>query len=187
MDEIEAAKQQQPASEIATEPAQAPLATPEIVGHGDDQALTELHPNYKSALRVEATLTSIPFIIGAFVIEQADIFPTGVVMIPVALIALAFIIRLPSRRFQARGYAMSTDRLRVARGILFRHDTVVPFGRVQHIDVNQGPLERFFGISTLTLHTAGSHNASVKLPGLGEQLARDMREEIRSHIKREAL
>lgn len=82
---------------------------------------------------------------------------------------------------------MSTDRLRVVRGILFRHDTVVPFGRVQHIDVNQGPVDRFFGIATLTLHTAGSHNASVHLPGLGELLARDMREEIRSHIKREAL
>ncbi len=108
-------------------------------------------------------------------------------MAPVALLALAFIIRLPSRRFYARGYAMSTDRLRVVRGLLFRHDTVVPFGRVQHIDVNQGPIDRFFGIATLTLHTAGSHNASVNLPGLGEQLARDMREEIRSHIKREAL
>ena len=48
-------------------------------------------------------------------------------------------------------------------------------------------IERFFSIATLTLHTAGTHNASVKLPGLGEQLARDMREEIRSHIKRESL
>ena len=108
-------------------------------------------------------------------------------MAPVALIVLILILRLPQRRFHARGYAMSTDRLRVVRGLLFRHDTVVPFGRVQHIDVNQGPIERFFGIATLTLHTAGSHNASVNLPGLEEQLARDMREEIRSHIKREAL
>ena len=173
----------------AAPPAAAPTPeqTPVVDSHGDDQSLTELHPNYKSALRVEATITSIPFIIGALVLEAQAILPQALIIIPVALIALAFIIRLPSRRFQARGYAMSTDRLRVVRGILFRHDTVVPFGRVQHIDVNQGPIERFFGIATLTLHTAGSHNASVHLPGLGEPLARDMREEIRSHIKREAL
>jgi membrane protein YdbS with pleckstrin-like domain len=168
---------------VAPEPDQTPV----VEGHGDDQALTELHPNYKSALRVQATLTSIPFIVAAFVLEGQAILPTASIMIPVVLIALAFIIRLPSRRFYARGYAMSTDRLRVVRGILFRHDTVVPFGRVQHIDVNQGPIDRFFGIATLTLHTAGSHNASVLLPGLGEPLARDMREEIRSHIKRESL
>jgi membrane protein YdbS with pleckstrin-like domain len=75
----------------------------------------------------------------------------------------------------------------VVRGLLFRSDTVVPFGRVQHIDVHQGPLDRFFGIATLTLHTAGNHNASVSLPGLGEPLAREMREEIRAHIRRETL
>ena len=183
MDQETPAEQQQSAQEAESQPA----SSPEVVGHGDDQPLTELHPNYKSALRVEATLTAIPFIVGAFVLEGQAILPTASIMIPVVLIALAFIIRLPSRRFHARGYALSADRLRMVRGILFRHDTVVPFGRVQHIDVNQGPIERFFGISTLTLHTAGSHNASVRLPGLGEALARDMREEIRSHIKREAL
>ena len=43
------------------------------------------------------------------------------------------------------------------------------------------------GIATLTLHTAGNHNASVSLPGLGEALAREMREEIRAHIRRETM
>ena len=70
---------------------------------------------------------------------------------------------------------------------MFRSDTVVPFSRVQHIDVGQGPLERTFGIATLTLHTAGNHNASVALPGLGEPLAREMREAIRAHIRRDSL
>lgn len=152
-----------------------------------EEALTPLHPNHVSALRVEATLVSIPFLIGALVLETSAILPPAVIITPVAIAALLLILRLPLRRHHARGYVMSDDRLRVVRGLLFRHDTVVPFGRVQHIDVNQGPIERSFGIATLTLHTAGTHNASVNLPGLGEQLARDMREEIRSHIKREAL
>lgn len=153
----------------------------------DDAELTELHPNYKSALRLQAIITSIPFLIGALAIEGAEILPKAVVVVPVALIALVFIIRLPARRFAARGYNISADRLRVVRGILFRSDTVVPFGRVQHIDVDQGPIERFFGLGTLTLHTAGSHNASVHLPGLEHNLATEMREEIRAHIKRESM
>jgi len=153
----------------------------------DDQALTRLHPNHLSALRVEATLVSIPFLIGALVLESAAVLPPAFIIVPVTLIALALILRLPLRRHHARGYVMSDDRLRVVRGLLFRHDTVVPFGRVQHIDVSQGPIERFFGLATLTVHTAGTHNASVSLPGLGEPLARDMREDIRSHIKRETI
>ncbi|KPF63659.1 PH domain-containing protein [Porphyrobacter sp. AAP60] len=166
----------------------APSATGPL---DDDEALTKLHPNYAHALRLRTTFTAIPFLIGALVLETAlrdqALFPPGVIAGPVLLIALALIIRIPSRRYHARGYQISADRLRVVRGILFRSDTVVPFGRVQHIDVHQGPLDRFFGIATLTLHTAGNHNSSVALPGLGEPLAREMREDIRAHIRRESM
>lgn len=159
----------------------------------DDTELTKLHPNYKKMLRLRAALTSIPFLIGALFVELFLVddpswpIPPYVVIAVVVVVALAFIIRVPSRRFAARGYQVSADRLRVVRGIWWRYDTVVPFGRVQHIDVDQSPLERYFGIATMTLHTAGSHNASVQLPGLELQLANDMREEIRAHIKRETM
>ncbi|MFN4020416.1 MAG: PH domain-containing protein [Erythrobacter sp.] len=172
-----------PGLDLAVTPAAAPL--------DDDGELTRLHPGYTRALRVQAALLSIPFLAGALVLEagirDAGVVPPGVIAGPVLLIALACIIRVPARRYNARGYQMSADRLRVVRGLLFRSDTVVPFGRVQHIDVDQGPLERFFGIATLTLHTAGNHNASVSLPGLGETLAREMREEIRAHIRRDSM
>ena len=82
---------------------------------------------------------------------------------------------------------MGSDRLRVVRGLVFRSDTVVPFGRVQHIDVSQGPVERAYGLGTLVLHTAGNHNASVSLSGLAHADAMAMREEIRAHVKRETL
>jgi membrane protein YdbS with pleckstrin-like domain len=157
----------------------------------DDGALTRLHPAYTHMLRVQAALVAIPFLIAALVAEtvlrEAALFPPGVIAGPVLLIALALVIRVPTRRYNARGYQISADRLRVVRGLLWRSDTVVPFGRVQHIDVDQGPLERFFGIATMTLHTAGNHNASIALPGLGEELAREMREEIRAHIRRESM
>jgi hypothetical protein len=166
-------------------PALAPAPT------GDDDALTKVHPNYAHALRVGTVLTAIPFLVGALVAETAlrgaGLLPQGVVAGTVLLVALAFVIRVPATRYNARGYQLGADRLRVVRGVLFRSDTVVPFGRVQHIDVNQGPIERFFGIATLTLHTAGNHNASVALPGLGEDLAREMRETVRAHIRRETL
>jgi uncharacterized protein len=157
----------------------------------EDGELTKLHPNYAHALRVQTALMAVPPLIAALVTEASlrklDILPPGAIAGTVLLIAIALIIRIPSRRYGARGYQISADRLRVVRGLLFRYDTVVPFSRVQHIDVNQGPLERFFGIATLTLHTAGNHNASVALPGLGEPLAREMRETIRAHIRRDSL
>ncbi|NCP13793.1 MAG: PH domain-containing protein [Sphingomonadales bacterium] len=177
---------------LAAAPASGPNADAAL---SENEALTKLHPNYAHALRVQTTLMAIPVLFGALILELALRdgasaalgLPTGIIAGTALVIALALIIRVPARRYNARGYQISDDRLRVVRGLLFRSDTVVPFGRVQHIDVAQGPLERFFGIATLTVHTAGNHNASVALPGLGELLAREMRETIRAHIRRETV
>lgn len=153
----------------------------------DADALTPLHPNYVKVVRLGTMLLALPFVVGALILEFADKVPRGSFLVPVLLLALFLIVRAPLRRYQARGYQMGADRLRVVRGLLFRSDTVVPFGRVQHIDVHQGPIERGYGLATLVLHTAGNHNASVSLPGLAHGDAMAMREDIRAHVKRETL
>ncbi|MCP5395594.1 MAG: PH domain-containing protein [Sphingomonadaceae bacterium] len=153
----------------------------------DDEELTPLHPNHVKVLRVVTALATLPFVIVALVLEvRAFLFP-GAFMVPVVLAALYVVLRIPLRRYHARGYQMGEDRLRVVKGLLFRSDTVVPFGRVQHIDVDQGPLERAYGLATLTVHTAGTHNASVTLPGLANETAMEMREAIRAHIRRDTM
>jgi len=153
----------------------------------DGDALTPLHPNYVKVVRLGTLLLVLPFVIGALALEFAGVLSRGAFIAPILLLALYLIVRTPLRRYHARGYQMGTDRLRVVRGLIFRSDTVVPFGRVQHIDVHQGPVERGYGLATLVLHTAGNHNASVSLPGLGHDDALAMREDIRAHVKRETL
>ena len=153
----------------------------------DGEALTPLHPNYVKVVRLGTLLFVLPPIVVALILELNGSLPRGVFLVPVLLLALYLIIRAPLRRYHARGYQMGADRLRVVRGLIFRSDTVVPFGRVQHIDVHQGPVERGYGLATLVLHTAGNHNASVSLPGLGHDDAMAMREEIRAHVKRETM
>jgi len=156
--------------------------------HGtEDRALTPLHSNHVKLLRVQAALMALPVTVAALVAEVAGFLPRGAVIGPVLLVAAWLILRVPLRRHAARGYDMGADRLRVVRGLWFHSDTVVPFGRVQHIDLHQRPLERAFGLATLTVHTAGTHNASVSLPGLTPADAAAMREAIRAHIKRETV
>ena len=156
---------------------------------GDEggDALTPLHPNYVKVVRLGTLLFVLPFASGALAMEIAGVLPRGAFLVPVLLLAIWLIVRAPLRRYHARGYQMGGDRLRVVRGLLFQSDTVVPFGRVQHIDVHQGPIERAYGLGTLVLHTAGNHNSSVSLPGLAHGDALAMREEIRAHVKRETM
>lgn len=151
----------------------------------DADDLTHLDPAYKTMLRLQLAIAALVLLVGATIAEIAIPGRTGAVWIPALLVAAYALIRVPLRRYHATGFSLADERLRVVRGIFFRADTVVPFGRVQHIDVGQGPLERVFGLSTLTVHTAGTHNASVSLPGLRHEHATAMRENIRAAIRRD--
>lgn len=68
--------------------------------------------------------------------------------------------------------------IEIHQGVFWRSQICVPIGRVQHADVGQGPLQRAFGVSTLTLYTAGTSNASVSIEGLDHALAVSVRDWI---------
>lgn len=153
----------------------------------DDEPLTKLHPNYTQVMRIKGALLLLPLLAAAAGVTASGLVPVWVPLVVLALVAAWLVWYLPARRYRSRGYNMANDRLRVVRGVMFHSDTVVPFSRVQHIDVEQDPLERGHGIARLILHTAGTHNSSVTLPGLAYDTATAMREEIRQHVKRESL
>lgn len=75
-------------------------------------------------------------------------------------------------------YRIDQEGLEIRRGVLWRHQITIPLGRVQHADVSQGPIQRIFGIGTLTVHTAGTQNASIALEGLEHELAVAIRDLI---------
>jgi hypothetical protein len=73
--------------------------------------------------------------------------------------------------------------LQLVRGWLFHTDTVVPLVRVQHLDVVRGPLDKLFGTASLVLHTAGTHNSIVTVPGLAPERATAVRDIIREQVR----
>ena len=116
---------------------------------------------------------------------QRSPIPPGLVAVPAFILAVLLVFVLPERRYHAWGYDVTEDELHVQNGIWLRTLTVVPFGRVQHIDVSQGPFERRYGVGALTLHTAGTRASAVVLPGLEMADAERMRDEIRGNIRQD--
>ncbi len=149
----------------------------------DIESLTALNPNQIKVMRINAGIFGSIAILGALALEIAELLPRGAVITPVFLIMAYIIWHVPKRRYARWGYNMSNDRLRISRGYMFHSDTVVPLGRIQHIDVDQGPIQRQYDLATLSVHTAGSHNDTVSLPGLLHADAIAMREAIRTHIR----
>ncbi len=87
-----------------------------------------------------------------------------------ALIVGALLWRFVGRRFGSWGYAEREEDLLIRRGVMFARLSVVPYGRMQFIDVTAGPLERAFGLATVRLHTAAAAT-DARIPGLEREEA----------------
>jgi len=85
--------------------------------------------------------------------------------------------RFVRRRVRAWGYAEREDDLLVQRGVLFSRLSVVPYGRMQFIDVTAGPLERSFGLATVRMHTAAAAS-DARIPGLAREEAARLRDRL---------
>jgi membrane protein YdbS with pleckstrin-like domain len=99
------------------------------------------------------------------------------VLVPVVLVGLAWGWWLIGRQTRAIGYAERDDDLLVRRGILIRDLVVVPYGRMQYVDVHAGPLEQAYKIATVHLHTA-SPGTSARIPGLPADEAARLRDRL---------
>jgi uncharacterized protein len=96
----------------------------------------------------------------------------------VAAIVLGVILwAIMGRRYRSWGYAEREDDLIVRRGVMFARLSVVPYGRMQFIDVTAGPLERAFGLSTVRLHTAAAAT-DARIPGLDRAEAGRLRDRL---------
>lgn len=80
-------------------------------------------------------------------------------------------------RYQAWGYAERGDDLLVRRGLMIRRLSVVPYGRMQLIEVSAGPIDRIFGLATVQLHTA-SASTDARVPGLPAAEAQRLRDRL---------
>jgi membrane protein YdbS with pleckstrin-like domain len=83
------------------------------------------------------------------------------------------------RRVHAWGYAERADDLLVKRGVMFRRTSVIPYGRMQYIEVTAGPFERAFGLATVQMHTAAAAS-DARIPGLPAAEAARLRDQLTS-------
>ena len=136
---------------------------------------------------IAGLLLAIALLVAEAAANEVNPLPFGAALGVGLVLILIGIWRLPKRRYASWGYRMEEDELAVRHGLLLRSLTLVPFGRVQHIDLAQGPVERAYGLATLVLNTAGTRGAAVRLPGLAQADAEEMRDHIRGKIRQDLL
>jgi hypothetical protein len=167
--------------------------------HDRDAAWQRPHPKLIRLWRLQVLL-------GALVIAAAVAVPAGLAAVReggldvpaaaarTALVALgtALLVGLPLLwRVQSAVQAYRWQRrpgegVVVVRGAWWQRETWVPISRLQHLDIQRGPLERWMGLATLELYTAGSHDHKTRLPGLEPAQAQAVRDELLAELQRNA-
>ena len=152
----------------------------------EDLAFQPPERGYLHVLRVRALIFWLPLLIGALIVDRlvlADSWAGGFAPLAVAIVGAIAVLVAPQRVFRRLGWRADGDQLQAVRGWLVHVDTIVPFVRVQHIDVSRAPLDKMFGTATLVIHTAGTHNSIVAVPGLAPERADSLRSSIRATIR----
>ncbi len=73
--------------------------------------------------------------------------------------------------FKFKGYALRQKDISYKRGLIWREITALPFNRVQHCEINEGPIDRMFGLASIKIFTAGGSSSDLEIPGLSKSNA----------------
>lgn len=120
-----------------------------------------------------AAVAAVALVVVGAVLGSTAAYVLAAVAVAAGLVLLAF----TGRRYRSWGYAEREDDLLVRRGVMFARLSVVPYGRMQFIDVTAGPLERLFDLATVRLHTAAAAT-DARIPGLEEEEAARLRDRL---------
>lgn len=142
----------------------------------DNPDLSPVSPKLATARRITAAIWYLPPLI-AFAAMTVSLHVLW--WIGAAAVAVIFIwnLWLIGRQVSAHRYREDDEDMIVARGRWWRSVTVVPYGRIQFIDIDEGPLLRLFGLATVKLNTA-SATSDAQLAGLPRADARALRERL---------
>lgn len=144
--------------------------------------LQRLPPAHRRELLAQAVITTGIFLLPSLfpLITPLEERIGGFVFAPplIVLILGALFTGLALVRYRHKGYALREHDVAFRDGMFWRKTTVLPFDRVQHAEVTQGPLQRRFKLATLKFFTAGGSSVDLKIDGLLADEAERLREAV---------
>lgn len=148
--------------------------------------LQPVNKNFLTLLRMEWFITSLCVaIITALLIYFIPEFRHSFWWIALIFTSIFFILGyyiIQERSFLFMAYAVREEDVIYQKGWLVRSTKVCPYNRVQNCSIKSGPLERKRGLASLILYTAGSEGADMRIPGLLQTDAEELRQFILSKI-----
>ncbi|MBB1252654.1 PH domain-containing protein [Streptomyces sp. OF3] len=151
-------------------PSPAAAARGDVEWRGVERALLRMR-------RTVLLLTVPPILAAQTVLLWALVGPVWTLLMTPLVALTVFGWFALGRNWRSWRYAERADDLLISRGVLWREMTVVPYGRMQLVEVTSGPLERRYGLARLQLHTAAAATDAA-IPGLVPEEAERLRDRL---------
>lgn len=99
---------------------------------------------------------------------------------PIAIAALILAIGLPvaTLRYRSWQFQLTDEWIKAQWGVVTRHTATIPRNRVQTLTSENGPIDRFLGLTSVTVHTAGAGAPNLSIPHLEDATVEWLREEL---------
>lgn len=166
-------------------PDSLPGPTAEVAPPGDSTP-RPLDPRWLSLTRTVSTISGAVMAmahgVAALVLWVTHGAPLALIVslawIPITGLLVWQAVAWPRIEYRHWRYRVGPDGIQIWSGVVWRTAVTVPRSRIQHIDVSQGPLERSYGLATLSVFTAGTEFSRVNLPGLDHGIAMSVRDAL---------
>jgi uncharacterized protein len=157
------------------------MAASPRAGEGSDlPALRQLDPRVRTAWRIGLMVRAVIFtLLSTLIPGSATGAPLLWAVPPLVAVGMgALVIYWPGLRYRHWAFRIRRDDIYVRHGVLWRTSSIVPHARVQHVDTERGPVERWLGLAKLIVFTAGVHGARTVIPGLDAEEAELLRDHL---------
>jgi membrane protein YdbS with pleckstrin-like domain len=141
-----------------------------------------LEKNYLRVLYL-SKLIGLTFFIVLFIVLYLlapEEIPSIYFFLPFLLALLFFIVFIlfTKSAFKVKSFGIRQHDILYKSGLIFRTTTIIPFNRVQHVEIKTGPIDRSFGLASLKIYTAGGSQSDLNIPGLNPEMAQKVKELI---------
>lgn len=135
---------------------------------------TPINVKYKYILRIQFGLALLPFVLGILALLIFDVYlPLFIWIISLSLIGLVFGLWIIENElgFKKRNFGLRTHDIYFTKGLIVHKETILPYSRIQHVELKQGILLRQFKLFALKLYTAGASSSDLSIYGLDHDTA----------------
>jgi uncharacterized protein len=141
----------------------------------------QIHPKAVTAWRISGAISTFFYLAMLltylFFVFTADfpMWPAWIGLFVVLMNGMFEMVIVPELRWRKWRYTVAESEIDLMRGVLIIRRTLIPVNRIQHVDTRQGPVMRYFGLSSVTISTAATTH---EIPALDDETA----DTVRNHI-----